>query len=130
VAIHRRALSDAEIAKHCRRKDGPQVVLPEVAKMPEMGKIEEGKVLVQVNEGHSASHRWPNSLEMPKEMLRWSGDAFLLPRMPLRYDDWGIRSAWAAPVLLRMASDLNCRQDLTACCCGLVDSLACGWMAN
>jgi mono/diheme cytochrome c family protein len=107
VAIHRRTLSDAEIAKHRRRKDGPQVVMPEVAKMPEMGKIDEGKVLVQFNEGHSASQRWPNSLEMPKEMLRWSGDAFLLPRMPLRYDDWGIRSAWAAPVLLRMAGDVK-----------------------
>lgn len=110
VAIHRRALSDAEIAKHCRRKDGPQVVLPEVAKMPEMGKIEAGKVLVQVNEGHSTSNRWPNSLETLKEMLRWSGDAFLLPRMPLSYDKWGIRSAWAAPVVLRMASDVKLPQ--------------------
>jgi mono/diheme cytochrome c family protein len=110
VAIHRRALSDAEIAKHCRRKDGPQEISPEVAKMPDMGKIEEGKVLVQVNEGHSAANRWPNSLETLKERLRWSSDAFLLPRMPLRYDDWGIRSAWAAPVLLRMASDVKLPQ--------------------
>lgn len=110
VAIHRRALSDAEIAKHCRRKDGPQVVLPEVAKMPEMGSLAEGKVLVQLNEGLSASHRWPNSLEAPKEKLRWWGDAFLLPRMPLRHDDWGIRSSWAAPVLLRMAADVRLPQ--------------------
>lgn len=110
VAIHRRALSDAEIAKHCRRKDGPQLIQPEVAKMPEMGKIEEGQVLVQVNEGHSASNRWPNSLETLKESLRWSSDAFLLPRMPLRYDDWGIRSAWADPVVLRMASDVKLPQ--------------------
>ncbi|MBL9151132.1 MAG: DUF1553 domain-containing protein [Verrucomicrobiales bacterium] len=107
VAIHRRALSDAEIAKHCRRKDGPQVVLPEVAKMPEMGRIEKGTVLVQVNEGLGASDRWPNSLENPKERLRWLGDAFLLPRMPVRYDDWGIRSSWTAPVLLRVAADVN-----------------------
>lgn len=107
LAIHRRALTDAEIAKHCRRKDGPQVVLPAVAKMPDLGKIEEGKVLVQINEGHTASHRWPNSLETPKEVTRWWGDAFLLPRMPVRYDDWGIRSSWAAPVLLRMAADVK-----------------------
>lgn len=107
VAIHRRALGDAEMAKHCRRKDGPQVVLPEVAKMPEMGELAAGKVLVQFNEGHGASHRWPNSLEMPKEVLRWSGDTFLLPRMPVRYDDWGIRSSWAAPVLVRMAADVK-----------------------
>jgi len=110
VAIHRRALSDAEIAKHCRRLDGPQVVLPEVVKMPELGRIAAGKVLVQFNEGHTASHRWPNSLETPKEMLRWWGDAFLLPRMPVRYDDWGIRSSWAAPVLLRIAADVKLPQ--------------------
>jgi hypothetical protein len=27
--------------------------------------------------------------------------------MPVRYDDWGIRSSWAAPVLLRMAADVK-----------------------
>ncbi len=107
LAIHRRALSDAEIAKHCRRRDGPQVVLPAVAKMPDLGKIDEEKVLVQFNEGHTASHRWPNSLETTKESSRWWGDAFLLPRVPVRYDDWGIRSSWAAPLLLRMAAEVK-----------------------
>lgn len=107
LAIHRRALTDEEMAKHFRRKNGPQVVLPAVAKMPDLGKIDEGKVLVQLNEGHADSHRWPNSLEAPKESSRWWGDAFLLPRVPVRYDDWGIRSSWAAPVLLRMAADVK-----------------------
>ena len=107
LAVHRRAMSDAEIAKHCRRKDGPQVVLPAVEKMPDLGRIDEGKVLVQFNEGCTASHRWPTSVETPKESCRWWGDAFLLPRMPVRYDDWGIRSSWGAPVLLRMAADVT-----------------------
>jgi len=107
LAIHRRVLSDAEIAKHCRRKDGPQVVSPAVIEMPGLGKIEEGRVLMQLNEGHTASDRWPNALETPKEVTRWWGDAFLLPRVPLRYDAWGIRSAWAAPLLLRMAADVQ-----------------------
>lgn len=106
VTIHRRALTDAEIAKHFRRKDGPQVVLPVVAEMPNLGKIDQGKVLVQLNEGHSDSNRWP-PLEVLKESVRWWGDTLLLPRVPLRYDDWGLRSSWAAPLVLRMAADVN-----------------------
>jgi len=107
LAIHRRVLSDGEIAKHCRRKDGLQVVLPTVAKMPELGQIAEGKVIVQFNEGPTASHRWPNPSEALTETSRWMGDAFLLPRVPMRYDDWGIRSSWAAPLLMRMAADVK-----------------------
>jgi len=106
VAIHRRALTEAEIAKHSRRKDDPQVVMPAVAKMPELGKIQAGKVLVQFSEGLSASDRWPNSMEAPQESARWWGAAFLLPRVPVRFDDWGIRSSWKAPLLLRMAADV------------------------
>ena len=41
------------------------------------------------------------------ESARWIGDTFLLPRIPLQYDAWGIRSAWNAPVLLRMAGDVE-----------------------
>lgn len=107
IAIHRRIVTDAEIAKHSRRKDGPEVVLPAIAEMPDLGKIEGGTVLVQFNEGPTASHRWPSSQEVPKEAARWTGDAFLLPRVPVRYDDWGIRSIWEAPLLLRMAADVE-----------------------
>ncbi|MDF1756164.1 MAG: DUF1553 domain-containing protein [Verrucomicrobiales bacterium] len=107
VALHRRILTDKEIASHSQRKDGPLVVLPAVEEMPDLGEIEAGKLLVQFNEGHSASNRWPNSVEMPEESARWMGDAFLFPRMPVRYDSWGIRSSWKAPLLLRMAADVE-----------------------
>ncbi|MDF1814708.1 MAG: DUF1553 domain-containing protein [Verrucomicrobiales bacterium] len=107
VAVHRRILTDAEIADHSRRKGGPQVILPAVSEMPDLGEIEEGKVLVQFNEGHKASHRWPNSTELPKESARWFGDSFLLPRVPVKYDSWGIRSSWKAPLLLRIAADVE-----------------------
>ncbi|MGE0411924.1 MAG: DUF1553 domain-containing protein [Verrucomicrobiales bacterium] len=107
LTIHRRALTDEEMAKHVRRKNGPEVVLPAVAKMPDLGTIEAGKVLVQFNEGHTDSNRWPNALETPTESARWWGDSFLLPRVPVRHDDWGIRSSWAAPLLLRMAADVK-----------------------
>src|SRR5690606_15599736 len=37
--------------------------------------------------------------------LRFEGTEMLLPRLPLRYDDWGIRESWKSPVLVRMAAD-------------------------
>src|SRR5690606_23969085 len=106
----RRLLTDAEILRHSRRKDGPEVVLPVVVEMPDVGEIEAGKVLVQFNEGPTASNRWPNTLESPKESARWMGDSFLLSRVPVRYDDWGIRSSWKAPLLLRLAADVPLKE--------------------
>lgn len=108
VAIHRKALTDTEVAKHFRRKGGPQVLMARKPEMPELGKIEAGKVLVRFNEGLPAYNRWPNTAEtFPEETDRWFGDAFLLPRIPLRFDDWGVRSSWKAPLLVLMAADVD-----------------------
>ncbi|HEY1052749.1 MAG TPA: DUF1553 domain-containing protein, partial [Prosthecobacter sp.] len=110
LAIHRRALSDAEIAKHCRRTGAALVVQPEKPEMPKLGPITEGKVLVQHSEGLPAYNRWPTTAELPAETDRWMGDVFLLPRVPRRYDAWGIRSDWKPPLLLRMAADVELPQ--------------------
>ncbi len=107
VAIHRSRLSDEEMAGRFLRKDGPQVVLPAVAEMPDLGPIEAGEVLVQFSEGLPTYNRWPNAVALPEESLRWTSDVFLLPRVPVRYDSWGIRGAWKAPVLIRMAADVE-----------------------
>jgi len=80
--------------------------LPEV--MPEMGSVPEGRVLVTFSEGLPAHERWLNEGEAwPEETARWLGDEFLLPRIPLRYDAWGIRSSWKSPLLVRMAADVE-----------------------
>src|SRR5581483_5682630 len=34
-------------------------------------------------------------------------DSFVIPRLPVRYDAWGIRQGWKGPVLLRAAADLK-----------------------
>jgi mono/diheme cytochrome c family protein len=107
VAIHRRRVSNEEMAGRFQRKGGPAIATPEKPEMPKLGPIADGKVLVQFLEGLSDFHRWPVAAELPPETDRWASDVFLLPRIPLRYDDWGIRSEWKSPLLLRLAADVE-----------------------
>ncbi len=108
VAIHRTVLDDKTLAARFKRMGKERVVrlAPEV--MPELGDIPNGKVLYQLSENMPAGNRWLYESESsPAEAIRWSGDSFLLPRIPVRYDDWGIRSSWKAPLLLRIAGDVE-----------------------
>ena len=108
VAIHRTLLDDKAIAARFRRVGGPRIVgpLPEV--MPELLNVPAGRVLVTLSESMPAHERWLNEGEpWPEETVRWLGDEFLLPRIPLRYDTWGIRDSWKAPLLMRMAADVQ-----------------------
>lgn len=107
VAVHRERLSDKEIAGRFQRKDGPQIVAPAKPEMPDLGPLEKDRVTLLLGEGLAAFNRWPAAGEMPPVSERWTSEAFLLPRLPLRYDDWGIRSAWQAPLLLRLAADVE-----------------------
>lgn len=107
VAVHRQRLADREIAGRFRSRNGPQGLAPAKPAMPAVGAIEPGAVLVQFSEGLPAYDRWPGAAETPAETERWMSRLFLLPRVPRRYDDWGIRSDWKAPLLLRMAADVR-----------------------
>ena len=108
IAVHRTLLGDEVIASRFNRLGGPQIIGPRPEVMPEMGAFPEGQVAVTFAEGHPTHERWLNEGEAwPEETLRWTGDAFLLPRIPLRHDGWGIRTGWKAPVLLRMAADVE-----------------------
>ncbi len=107
IAIHRAVLDDKIVASRFHRVGKPRVVKPQPEVMPELTDIPSGRVLVQLSAGLPAHARWPNEGEQwPSESARWIGDTFLIPRIPLEYDAWGIRSAWNAPVLLRMAGDV------------------------
>ncbi|GAA4462543.1 DUF1553 domain-containing protein [Novipirellula rosea] len=108
VAIHRTVLSDKTLAARFNRVGDERVVrmAPEV--MPDLGPIPAGRVLFQLSESMPAANRWLYEAESwPAESTRWLGDAFLLSRIPVRYDDWGIRSGWKAPLLLRIAGDVE-----------------------
>lgn len=95
VALYRELATDEFMAGRFEREGGARVIgNPEP---PDVGEIESGKVLVTFHENEDPS----------VEAARWIGDSMILPRIPLRYDDWGIRTGWKAPVLIRMAADVQ-----------------------
>jgi hypothetical protein len=76
--------------------------------LPDLCGLPSDRVVATFHEGLPAHDRWPTEEESwPVETMRWKGDAFLLPRLPLRYDGWGIRESWKAPVLVRLAADVS-----------------------
>jgi hypothetical protein len=108
IAIHRRLLNDSEITGRFNRVGGPQVIVPETPTMPDIADVPAGRVLVTLSESLPSHERWPYAGESwPTETARWLGDAFILPRLPLRYDDWGIRTGWKSPMLVRMVADVD-----------------------
>ncbi|MEZ5940071.1 MAG: DUF1553 domain-containing protein [Planctomycetaceae bacterium] len=108
VAVHRAALDDKILTARFNRLGGPRVAVLQPEVMPEVTDVPAGQVVFQICEGLPTHDRWLyEGEEWPAEAIRWNGDAFLLPRLPLHYDDWGIRSAWSAPLLLRMAADID-----------------------
>lgn len=107
ISLHRVLFDDETVAKRFHRVGGPRVISPAPLTMPELGAISAGTVLVTFSEGMPAHDRWLGSGDELREVTRWQSDAFLLPRIPRRYDEWGIRKGWAKPVLVRMAADVQ-----------------------
>ncbi len=108
VAIHRRLVPDAEMAQRFNRAGGPRTQEPMPEVMPVIDDVPPGRVLVTFSEGMPSPKRWLQQGEYwPEETARWMGDAFLLPRIPVRYDDSGSRSRWTDTMLLRMVADVD-----------------------
>ena len=107
ISLSRKILDDNQVKQKFNRMGGPKVVKWEPPKMPEMGKIKSGQVLVQILDGLNSFKSWPANLNRSKPAITWDQPAFILPRIPLAYDSWGIRSKWKAPLLLRMAADIS-----------------------
>ncbi len=108
IAVFREILDDGVMASRFRREGAavPDKTAPDA--MPDLGLIPPGRVLATFHEDLAAHNRWPNADEaIPSETVRWLSSAMLLPRLPLRYDDWGIRAGWKAPVLARLAADVS-----------------------
>ena len=90
-----------------KQKDDPKVLRAAPEKTPEFASLPPGRVIAVFYEGLPAHNRWLNEGEsLPNETARWLGDEFLLPRLPRRYDAWGIRESWKSPVLVWLAADV------------------------
>ena len=108
VSIHRELLSQELLSKRYQRVGGAPVVKPAPEVMPDLGPISAGRVRVTFHQNFPASGRWLNEGEsIPPETLQFETDHFLLPRLPLLYDAWGIRDAWKGPVLVRFGADVH-----------------------
>lgn len=114
VAVHRVVLDDKTMAARFKRVGGPRVVAPKPeAKpapevMPRVDDVPADRVLLTMAEGFPSETRWMNEGEAnEEEFMRWVGDEFILPRIPLRHDEWGIRQGWKVPMLVRMVADVK-----------------------
>lgn len=108
IAIHREVLGNDVLKSRFRREGGPVVAKPAPEVAPDLGDLPLGQVLVTFHEGFPAHNRWLNDDEtLPPETARWQISEFLLPRLPRRYDAWGIRDSWKAPVLTRLAAEVQ-----------------------
>lgn len=108
IAVFREITTDEVMASRYRREGPATPVTNTLETMPDFGAIPTGQVLFSFHEGLAAHERWPKAEEtIPDAVTRWTSTYFLLPRLPLRYDDWGIRAGWKAPVLTRLAADVN-----------------------
>ncbi|QDV70482.1 Planctomycete cytochrome C [Rosistilla carotiformis] len=108
VAIHRVMLDEKTLQTRFRRVGEAPAGESISTKMPELGALESNKVTVTFHEGLPTHDRWLYPEEsLPPSATAWSGRSFLLDQIPLKYDDWGIRASWKAPVLVRMAADVS-----------------------
>ncbi len=103
IAVHRGLTGDEDMAARFRREGPPRVIAAE--RPPELGEIESGVVQLWAHEGAVSHDRWPRGAPGEAVALLRLPD-FYLHRLPHRYDDWGIRESWAAPVHLRMAAEV------------------------
>lgn len=110
IAVHRELLTD-EVMKTRYVRTGAvgatKKALPAPETMPKLASTP-GKVLATFSEGLPAHERWLNEgEEWPAETARFEADAFLLNRLPLRYESWGIRDSWKPAVLVRMGAEVQ-----------------------
>ncbi|MBA2115275.1 DUF1553 domain-containing protein [Bremerella alba] len=108
VAVHRIALDANTLkARFSRVGEAPKPEPPPES-MPKLGKLPADRVTVTFHEGMPSHTRWLDFDEdYPAEITRWETSEFLTPRLPQRFDSWGIRDSWKAPVLVRMAADVS-----------------------
>jgi len=108
IAIYREQVPLQTLQARYRGPSQSLAPSPQPEVVPELGNLPANRVLVTFHEGMPVHDRWLLEGEtLPPEMLRWETGAVLMDRLPQRFDDWGIRESWKAPVLVRFATDVR-----------------------
>ena len=106
IAVHRQVLEETTLKSRFRFTGTEIVAKPAPEVMPQPENVPPGLVLLSLHEGFPVHTRWLNEGESsPRETTRLNLDSFLLDRLPLRFDAWGIRENWKAPVLAQFTTD-------------------------
>lgn len=107
IMIHRGLASDELMHGRYRREGPATVAVPEV--MPEAGLIPPGVVRLTLHEKLKSHQRWlVEDEKMPESSLQFEGlSSFFLQRLPLAWDEWGIRDHWNVPLVARLAADVK-----------------------
>ncbi len=106
VAVYREAMSDSVMSARFRRV-GPERPEPQlIDSVPELPEIPHGQVLVLFRERVAAHDHWMNISQDTAPTSRWESFGFIIPRLPYRYDDWGVRDGWSPPVLIQAAAEV------------------------
>ncbi len=110
VGIYRGMLTDKTMQQRFRTlpREPTLEAAPELETVP-------GKVVVALDDSPSSHRDWPEdsftdpAFASPSKpsLPNWHAEQFLIPRLPYRYDGWGIRDSWKSAVLVRAAADVH-----------------------
>ncbi|MEI6234580.1 MAG: DUF1553 domain-containing protein [Planctomycetota bacterium] len=111
ISIYRGLVPDDVMRGRCRKATPTAVKAPAkvatVETAPFATILPPGKVVVTLSDGLKAHDAFPARDDEPKALMRWETDQLLVPRMPMKYDDWGIRQSWSGPALLRAEAEIS-----------------------
>ncbi len=106
VAIHRGVVADAILEKRFRRV-GPEQSVVKVDTFIAPEQVGKNSVAIQLYEGWDSIDSWPSSKQdFLKPVISYDLPFFAFHRIPLRYDQWGIRTNWQETVVLRASSEV------------------------
>lgn len=107
IAIYREVLSDAQM-RSLYHREGPQRNVTEFPEVRPLLTNTPGAVSVRIFEGIGPHDRWmPLDTAKNPPIVDYDADEMLFPRLPKRYDEYGVRASWKGPALLQAAAQVE-----------------------
>lgn len=106
LGIHRGRVADQVMAGRYRRVGPEENTLKVDLLFPSLQV--RGSVALSLHEGWNSIEYFPQTpAELGQPALQIEQNWFLFPRLPLRYDSWGIRDSWLGTVTLRASASID-----------------------